>query len=382
MPANPQHLHEAFNRVGAYLRSTNRALKGAQSQALGLLREAASDPDRILSTIAEAVAKDASLRCAVPGDENFAAGFDCPPGAAGSSLLAVDGSQANADRHEEVAFALINIASVCIEQGSGEAPEVSVDTRLLFGDDLLAADGRMLSEGDLALLRDAAERRALLSRASIAEAAVALVDGPLELWGAKDVSDAASFERARQIYLEDLRELCRRGSTIAGYVDKPGADLVVRMLELGQLSATGDRRAASLRGVTDRWLYSQILAPGQRSALFALQSSSRRTYTEERAIHFFYLNVGRAAQAALARIEIPLWVARESNRVDQLHWMLLEQCALLGARPYPYILHRAHETARITMQDKEQIKLRLLLEMRDQGLQPETISPKSSAKLV
>jgi hypothetical protein len=328
------------------------------------------------------VAEDASLRCALPGDEDFAVGFDCPPGAAGSALLAVDGSQAIADRHEEVAFALINIGSVSIEQGSGKVPQVSVDTRLLFGDELRSVDGRMLSEGDLALLRDAAERRALLTDASTASAAVVLVDGPLELWGAKDLSDPAAFEQARRGYLEDLRELHRRGCTIAGYVDKPGADLVVRMLELGQVPTAGDRRARPLRGVSDRWLYAQILAPGQRSAVFALQSSSRRIYTEERAIHFFYLNVGRAAQAALARIEIPLWVAREPRRVGELHRVLLDQCAFLGARPYPYILHRAHETARITMQDKEQIKLRLLLEMRDHGIEPEAVSPKSSAKSV
>jgi hypothetical protein len=382
MPANPQQLHEAFNRIGGYLRSSNKALRDAQSLALGLLREAAADPHAVRARIDEAVAVDVALRCAVPADKDFAAAFDCAPGVGASTLLAVDGSQAIADRHEEVAFALINIGSVRIEQGSGKVPEVSVDTRLLFGDELLSADGRMPSEGDLALLRDAAERRALLTHASTASAAVVLVDGPLELWGAKDLSDPAAFELARRRYLDDLRELHRRGCTIAGYVDKPGADLVVRMLELGQLPTAGDRRARPLRGVSDRWLYAQILAPGQRSAVFALQSSSRRTYTEERSIHFFYLNVGRAAQAALARIEIPLWVARESRRVDELHRALLDQCAFLGVRPYPYILHRAHETARITMQDKEQIKLRLLLEMRDLGVEPEAISPKSSAKSV
>jgi hypothetical protein len=382
MPANPHQLHEAFSRIGSYLRSSNQALRGAQVRAAGLLREAAADPDHVRARIAEAVSEDASSRCALPGDEDFAVGFDCPPGAADSTLLAVDGSQAIADRHEEVAFALINIGSVLIEQGSGKVPEVSVNTRLLFGEELLSADGRMLSEGDLALLRDAAERRALLADSSTSSAAVVLVDGPLELWGAKDVSDPAAFERARRRYLEDLRELHRRGCTIAGYVDKPGADLVVRMLELDQTPTAGDRRARPLRGVSDRWLYAQILAPGQRSAVFALQSSSRRTYTEERSIHFFYLNVGRAARAALARIEIPLWVARESRRVDELHRVLLDQCAFLGARPYPYVLHRAHETARITNQDKEQIKLKLLLEMRDLGVEPEAVSPKSSAKSV
>lgn len=382
MPANFQQLHDAFGRIGGYLRSTARDRRQAQSRALELLRQAAADPERLRARIAEAVAEDSSLRCAVPGDENLAIGFDCPAGANVRALLAVDGSQTIADRHEEVAFALINIGSVCIEPGTGRAPQVRVETRLLFGEDLVSAGGRTLSEGDLALQRDAAERRAMLTGASGSSVAMMLLDGPLELWGAKDVSDPGAFEQARRIYLDDLLELHRRGCTIAGYVDKPGADLVVRTLELGQVPAGGSRLARSLRGVSDRWLYAQILAPGQRSAVFALQSSSRPIYTEQRSIHFFYLNVGSESHPALARIEIPLWVARESNRLNELHRALLDQCAFLGARPYPYILHRAHETARITTQDRERIKLRLLLEMRDQGLEPEGVSPKSSVKRV
>jgi len=240
----------------------------------------------------------------------------------------------------------------------------------------------MLSEGDLALQRDAAERRALLGGNFPTPPRIVLVDGPLELWGGKDVSDPSAFEQARRRYLEDLTELRRRGCTIAGYVDKPGADLVVRMLELGERSPATSNHQPPLRGVTDRWLFAQILAPAQRSAVFALQSSSRSAYAEHSSIHFFYLNVGRPPQPALARIEIPRWVARDAQRVGQLHAALLDQCAFLGARPYPYILHRAHETARITSHDKDQIKLRILLEMRAQGVEPESVSAKSSAKSV
>jgi len=124
------------------------------------------------------------------------------------------------------------------------------------------------------------------------------------------------------------------------------------------------------------------LKPHERSAIFALQSSSALRYPEDLAIHFFYLNVGSESQPALARIEIPRWVARDQHRIGVLHQTLLDQCALLGARPYPYILHRAHETARISLQEREQIKLRLLLEMRNHGYEPEAVSGKDSAKSV
>lgn len=382
MPANPQQLHEAFSQIGRYLRSTAPELKRARLQALDLLKAAASHPDQVKVRIEQALSEDASLRCALPGDENLNASFDAPVQVGSCALLAVDGSQAIADRHEEVAFALVNIGSVHIESGSGRSPDVSTDTLLLFGDELLSPNGRMPSEGDLALRRDAAERRALLRDMPSALQRIVLVDGPLELWGGKDLSDPSAFEQARRRYLDDLTELRRRGCTIAGYVDKPGADLVIRMLELGMSSHSASDLARPLRGVTDRWLFAQILAPGQRSAVLELQSSSHLAYAGENSIHFFYINPGRSAQPAMARIEIPHWVARDPQRICELHRALLDQCALLGARPYPYILHRAHETARITPHDKEQIKLRILLEMRAQGIEPEAVSSKSSAKAV
>ena len=39
----------------------------------------------------------------------------------------------------------------------------------------------------------------------------------------------------------------------------------------------------------------------------------------------------------------------------------------LGARPYPYILHRAHEAAVVTLQEKQQIEQMLAIEIRKSG---------------
>ena len=384
MPANPQQLHNAIMQIGSGLAASRETIQTTQVNALRTLQEMAAAPDRVATGIRQAAAADSTLRCAVPLDEDFSAGFPCPPGVGAPALLAVDGSQFITDRHEEVMFAVINIGSVIIEPGSGKAPEVLTDTRVLFGDELWASDGDLLSEGDVALLRDSAERRSLLANAPAVSGVAVLSDGPLELWGAKDVSDPRAFENALRRYLEDLHELQRRSCTVAGYVDKPAADLVVRMLELALpgVATSGQQRLRPLRRASDRWLFARILKPHERSAIFALQSSSALRYPEDLAIHFFYLNVGSESQPALARIEIPRWVARDQHRIGVLHQTLLDQCALLGARPYPYILHRAHETARISLQEREQIKLRLLLEMRNHGYEPEAVSGKDSAKSV
>ena len=140
------------------------------------------------------------------------------------------------------------------------------------------------------------------------------------------------------------------------------------------------RRYHPLRLASDRWLFGQILQPRERSAIFAVQSTSTAKYTDSLALHFFYLNIGADGHPSIARVEIPAWIAVDSHRVDVLHQALLDQCEILGARAYPYAIHRAHETASLSPAEIEQIKLRLLLEMRDQGVEPEAPSAKASAK--
>lgn len=383
MPVNPQHLHESVRRVTTKLVAASHSLEVTRTEALRLLELVTAEPGPLAEVIAARARADPNLRCAVPLQESVSASIACPPGPGAPALLAADGSQIQADRHEEILFALINVGSVCIKSGSGLAPEITVSTRLLFDDELYSADDRLLSEGDLALMRDVAERRSLLADAPEVPGLIAVGDGPLELWGAKDLAEPHAYEQALHRYLDDLRAMKGRGFTVAGYVDKPAADLVIHMLELsvtssasGTTGTTGHR----LRGVSDLWLFGSLLQPGHRSAVFGLQSASRQRYPDELAIDFFYVNVGHASRPAIARVEIPRWITVDPPRVAVLHQTLLSQCALMGARPYPYILHRAHETARITDEDKNHVKLRLLLEMRNHGLEPGTISGKSAAK--
>jgi hypothetical protein len=357
----------------------------SQRDALRLLHAGASEPGRLQKAVDAAVrASDATLRCAVPLNEAIDFGYSCGAVPPSSAVVAVDGSQVVPDRHEEVLYALINIGTVTMRANSGAAPVIDVDTTLLFGRDLYPGNGPLLSAGEIALRRDTLERASLLSQAAPAPGiSIALLDGPLELWGSKDVSDRGAFERALAEYLADLREMEHRGWTVAGYVDKPGADLVVRLLEISIAASDDLKRLRSyhpLQGVSDRWLMGQLLGSQQRSAVYAMQSTSREKYPDSLSIHFFYVNVGSERHPLIARVEIPKWVAGDGASIDALHGVLLEQCLLLGVRPYPYILHRAHETAKISEAENEQIKLRLLLELRQNGVEPEARSAKSSVK--
>jgi hypothetical protein len=181
--------------------------------------------------------------------------------------------------------------------------------------------------------------------------------------------------------LYQLRDL---GVTTAGYVDKPGADLVVRLLEIARTPENeleDVRSQRPLRGVTDINLYENRLQAGERSAMFAIQSRSVADYPGDLALHFFYLNVGMQVDPWLARVEVPAWVANDRSKLDDLHAVLVAQCRIMGGRPYPYLLHRAHETAVVSLDEKEQLTRMILLELQRRGVATGHESYKQALKL-
>jgi len=54
--------------------------------------------------------------------------------------------------------------------------------------------------------------------------------------------------------------------------------------------------------------------------------------------------------------------------VDLLHAVIFQEVQVLDRHPYPYLLHRAHELAVITVQEHEQVEAMLLQEYARQGL--------------
>jgi hypothetical protein len=214
---------------------------------------------------------------------------------------------------------------------------------------------------------------------------ITLTDGPLELWTTtlEEGRVAGEFKKSLDQYLAVLRQLSEQNVATAGYVDKPGADLVVRLLEVAK-AETGNlvemRKFHPFKGVTDRELFKDILQPGERSGIFSIQSRSSKPYQGELKLHFFYLNVGKAQHPYLARVEIPAWVAENQAMLDSLHAALVSLCRMIGARAYPYLLHRAHETAVVSLEEKEQVTTMIVNELRKRGVEVVGVSAKQYNK--
>ncbi|HEX5838384.1 MAG TPA: DNA double-strand break repair nuclease NurA [Anaerolineales bacterium] len=386
MPVNFQQVYTRIKEIAQGAHDSRRVLEEHRIRARELLAVYASELDFLREKVERAKESDANIRCAVPFRENLAACFPPPVNVTDATIIAADGSQVNPDRHAAVQFCIINVGVIAMKLSSGQAPMVTVETELLYGDDLLR-NGSPMSDGMVAMRRDINERIKLdeISQ-DLSGPIVNLTDGTLELWGAKG-DDPQAYANFVEQYLGVLSRLHSRGVVTAGYVEKPTADLVVRLLEIGfaddeQLKRLRDFQP--LHGVSDRWLYGErenpLLPPGHRSAVFGLQSGSEKKYKGALSLHFFYLNVGPEGHPWPVRVEIPRWVAEDSKKLDLLHCILIEQCKMMGSRPYPYLLHRAHETAVVRYEEKEQVGQLLALELRRIRAEVGDASYKSSAK--
>ena len=386
MPIDYQQIYTRIKEIGASARERKRTLEERRTLARNLLASFSSELDVLKSKVDSAKAADANIRCAVPLKEPLASHHPIPDSLIQATLIAADGSQINPDRHAAVQFGLVNVGAIIMKTDSGKAPIISTETNLMFGDDLMP-NGIPMSEGMVALKRDLAERNKLDKLSQGLEGqVVTFTDGPIELWGAQG-EDSKSFYDFLEKYKTILSRLQTRGVITAGYVDKPSADLVVRLLEIAYADVEQTkaiREFHPLRGVSDRWLFGErenpLLPPGHRSAVFKIQSASEKNYKGLLELHFFYLNVGTERHPWPVRVEIPRWVVDDRAQLDLLHAVLVSQCRMMGSRPYPYLLHRAHETALVKMEEKQQIEQMLAMELRRHDEEVDDGSYKQSAK--
>ena len=383
MPVNYQQIQGQTARFYKRAAEYHRAVQTATGILMEALDKHGQHLDEMIHIVEAEARVNKSLRCARPVQETPVDVYHLPETAESVTLIAADGSQINPSRHRQVDFSLINVATICMQSGVDAAPTYETESTLLDDYDLYA-NNTPLTEDILGLERDLRERAALYHLSSKYPApVVTLSDGPLELF--REIGETARFKQILNEYIEILAA-CQQAHTVtAGYVDKPHSDLVNRMLRLAISKAAipDDSRQNELERirVPDATLFSSLLSlPGDRSAVFGIQSPWGMNFKDGLELCFFYLNVSRLEKACLARVELPAWCAGTPQLIDNLHFAIFRQCEIMGTRPYPYILHRAHEIAVITFEETTQIENMLAAEMQDRGLETGAKSNKQSAK--
>lgn len=389
MPINFQELYQQIQAIGRSAGERRKTLEERRKLARDLLNTYSAEVDILRRQVELAKEADQNIRCAVPLDEALASSHPPPDSVIDATLIAADGSQSIADRHDSIQFCVINVGAIVLQPHSGLTSQVYTETELYYGDAI--EDNGLTTDGGIALKRDLHERSVIeiLSK-DLKGTVVSFTDGTIELFRARDLESSNAFQQTVTAFISVLSRLQSQGVITAGYIDKPSSNLVIRLLELAAASIPADleklRNAPPLKHITDRWLFGfqnnlfQLLPAGHRSAVFQIQSGTAKNYRGVLSLHFFYLNVGSERHPWPVRVEIPKWVANDKEKLDLLHCVLLEQCKTMGHKPYPYLLHRAHEIAVVKNEEKEQIKQMLAMELRRNNEELDEGSNKQSAK--
>jgi hypothetical protein len=372
MPVNLLDIQKKLTDFSAQVKARNEKIALRQKEITNLIDSYANRLAELRERVSRAAEVTPRLRCAVPVREPLDTVVPLSPLPDTFTILAADGSQINPNRHARIAFCVINVGVVIMRRGSGEAPKIHTQSQLLDYDSLFLPGGGVISEGMVALMRDLREREALIEFSDgLHQPAISMSDGPLELY--REPSESRQFTKTLDEYLTVLKKLQEKQLMTLGYVDKPGSDLIGRLLELVQLTDEDlkayNQRQRRFEGVNDLNLMRRLLQnPGDRSAIFAIHSPTALRFRQDLALHFFYLNVGQPQDPHIARVEIPRWIADDPQMVNTLQSVLTEQATIMGTRPYPYILHRAHEEAIVTMPEHQHVEEMIVAEFRRRGI--------------
>jgi hypothetical protein len=370
------------DQLGAETAQRQVERAAALPKAQAAVRQAADlDPSEIRQRIERAGDR---WRGASPGSEAWQISLPPPPLPPRWQAIGADGSQVYPDRHGAAQFCLVNVGSLRLTHGSGEAPVASSRPRLLFRqEELTTSQGEAIDAGLVNGMRDVAEMAELadLAERFPAEPTLALLDNGLLLWLALQEFEHRSpeVEALLRGYLDELSRLRQTLAALAGIIDRPRGTNLLRLVELCMLPPEQvNPETARLRrfpNLVDRDLLETLLPPGHRSALFKVVSPLNAAFElKGHGVHFFYLNTGYAGQ--IARVEVPAWVAEDADRLSRVHAGILEECRLTGI---PYVLVRAHELAVVTQHDRSALESLIAGALLRQGIEPR-ISQKSTTK--
>ena len=299
--------------------------------------------------------------------------YEAPPPPVEFIVIATDGSSIDVDRHRSTRCYLINIGSAIIYYGAD--PTASLDSfSCLYSEDedLVIAPtgikGRELPVAGplLSVKRNVEECRQLAKMAEELPAgstSLTLLDGSLVLWGLEAYPEfvtEALLKDGFLAHLDAVRKLNNgeRRTAIASYISFPSSTYVVNVLRLAlcphevvdcdrYCSASKDRDCDVVAGVRDRELFLNLLAEGERSAVFISQSYIVQKHYGVHRVCFFYLKTGDE----IARVEIPQWIATNESLLNLVHTLVLDQCR--RGQGYPVALSEAHERAVVTGADRE-----------------------------
>jgi hypothetical protein len=357
------------------------------ADALEKLHRHATDWDFLDECLELAIDKATikKLRAARPLDRNepLDVAVPAPRPPARATLIATDGSQILPNHHAAHLYSLINVGVIIYGHGLDGAPEQFTRPTLDYPGKGQPAGGSKLdgftdNGGLVNLRRDRAEietlARTVWEQRQAQQPLIAILDQRLLYWPAAGSGEAGGRgEKIVQAWQEAMTNIRLCDGLLVGYLARSLKQSVLTMLaalDINDPNFEQQRLTSrdSTTGLTDAWLFSRLVEPGQRSKVFIDVSQHNNDFRDGDPLNevcFFYLNPGQSGRL-IARVDLPMWVAGDPDAVDAVHALIIDQCQILG--DYPYVLARADEIAVVGRRDQENLNLMIDNVMHRHGI--------------
>ncbi|MCH9055954.1 DNA double-strand break repair nuclease NurA [Synechococcus sp. PCC 6716] len=376
-----------MGQVGQVIRQGAIACQQKQAQALDIFTAMAGQLDHyrhLLATWREHLA----FAVAEPS-EPLTTVHTVSPASLPYGVIAADGSQI-APSHHEIAYCyLINIGRVAITYGSQRRPQLNSLPQLVYDPAELGRSRSwgITTEDWLRYRRTQAEMLALADLAPAASPEIptlALVDGSLIFWSWSTLAPAARDILLAPI-LEAWQQLRERRIPLVGYISASRSHETLNFLRLGVCPypepncaehCTNQRErlpCQTFDPLRDTLLWHARLAPQQYSPLWRSYSPILEHYGDH-AIYCCYLHAG----SEVVRLEVPQWVAKDSDLLAQAIRLTASQ--IQKGHGYPVALAEAHNLAVVRSSDRQRFFALLERELIKAGQWHVAPSPKEQRK--
>ncbi len=269
-------------------------------------------------------------------------------------VASVDGSQIYPDRHMGVSCYLINTGTVVLHYDDRpDRVHFSSLPSLFTGleeDHLHLELSTELVNGkrqDLELRGGVALGFELQKKVN-SDPFLLLFDGSLIFWHL-EAKDMLYKELFFSRYIASLMALYSKRILTASYISRPKSRELINIIRAYRcnFNEANEKADAGPIRFSDGSIARTFLQEGQRTIVFKNHAKISAEYPDAVHPHFFYLHVGHE----IGRVEIPAWVARDEQLVNQVAAMILDQSK--KGYGYPVALAEAHEQAVVKGADRE-----------------------------
>lgn len=266
-------------------------------------------------------------------------------------VFSVDGSQIYPDRHQGTSCSLINIGSAAMSYGTNKRVLFDSKPFVHIPDESEELENPVelvnCRRQELEFLESVAIAQKILTQAP-PEKILCLFDGSLIFWHleGKEQSIKDAFVTK---YIQALDQFYCLKIPIAGYISLPKSKELVNLirLQLSHFDPQTNKDYKKVEHLVDTHIAGFFLEPFARTTLFASNSGIVAYYPDHLKPFFFYLNLGHE----IVRIEIPAWIAIDSELVASITLLIIDQAQ--KGYGYPVCLAEAHEQAVVKGPDRD-----------------------------